>query len=79
MSLKYSRTVTLSRCLWKNYIIGEIYSFFLAWTRSSYLQESLMAQFEAQDTFMCIIAYIKYVRDMTMVLLLTSVCAVQTN
>jgi len=69
----------LSRCLWKNCVICEIYYFFLAWTRSSCLQESLMAQFEAQDIFICIIAYIKYVRDMTMVLLLTSVYAVQTN
>lgn len=81
MSPKYNRSITLSRCLWKNYVICEIYSFFLAWARSSCVQESLMAQFEAQDIFICIRAYIKYVyvRDMTMVLLLTSVYAVQTN
>ena len=33
--------------------------FFLVWTRSSCLQESPMAQSEAQDVFIFIIAYIK--------------------
>jgi len=80
MSLKYNRSVTLSRCLWKNYVICEIYSFFSSMDKKFMSpQESLMAQFEAQDIFICIITYIKYVRDMTMVLLLTSICAVQAN
>jgi hypothetical protein len=49
MSLKYIRYVTLSKCLCKDNVICEISSFLLAWTRSTCLQESPMAQFEAQD------------------------------
>jgi hypothetical protein len=57
--------------------VCEIHSFFLAWTRCTCLQESLMAQFEAQDILISVIAYIKNFRDVTVVLELTSVCFVQ--
>ena len=57
--------------------VCEIHSFFLAWTRCTCLQESLMAQFEAQDILISVIAYIKDFRDVTVVLELTSVCFVQ--